>query len=96
MPSRVLVCLPRNFYRTMSLSPLIDGARCPLAEEIDACIRQDRQAEMHSDPDRDFFFFFFLSLRDTVLLSAKSEYLQTHIYEFTTRITSTQVMVNHW
>ena len=57
MPKRVLVCLPHNFSRTMSFSPLIDGARCPLAEEIDACLCQDRQAEMHSDPDRDFFCY---------------------------------------
>ena len=54
----------------------------PLAEAIGACIRQDRLAEMHSDPDRDFF----LLSRDIVLLSAKSEYLQIHIYVFTTRI----------
>ena len=55
MPSRVLVCLPRIFTRTMSLSALIGGAKCPLAEEIKAYIRQDRQAKMHSDPDRDHF-----------------------------------------
>ena len=55
VPSRVLVCLPRIFPRTMSLSALIGGARCPLAEEIEACIRQDRQAKMHSEPGRDHF-----------------------------------------
>ena len=53
MPSRVLVCLPHIFARMMSLSALIGGARCPLAVKIDACIRQDRHAKMHSDPDRD-------------------------------------------
>ena len=35
----------------MSLSVLNGCARCPLVEEIDACIRQDRQAKMHSDTD---------------------------------------------
>ena len=55
MPSRVLVCLPRIFSRTMSLSALIGGAKCPLAEGIETCIRQDRQAKMHSEPDRDHF-----------------------------------------
>ena len=55
MPNRVLVCLPCIFSRKMSLSALIGGAKCPLAEEIEACIRQDRQAKMHSEPDRDHF-----------------------------------------
>ena len=36
----------------MPLSVLIGCARCPLVEEIDACICQDRQAKMHSDTDR--------------------------------------------
>ena len=40
----------------MSLSSFIGGARLPIAEEIDACVRQDHQAKMHSDPDRDNFF----------------------------------------
>ena len=55
MPSRVPVCLSCIFSRTMSLSASIGGARRHLAEEIDACIRQDRQAKMYSDPDRDDF-----------------------------------------
>ena len=45
MPSRVLVCLPRIFSLTMSLSASIGGARRPLAEEIEACICEDRQAK---------------------------------------------------
>ena len=65
----------------MSLSAFIVGANGPLAEEIDACIREDRQAKMHSDADRDNF----CSSRDIVLLCAKSLYLQTHIYVFKTR-----------
>ena len=55
MPSLVTVCLPSIFYRTMSLLTFIGGAWRPLAEEIDACICQDHQAKMHSDPDRDNF-----------------------------------------
>ena len=49
MPSRVPVCLPCIFSRTMSLSAFIGGARRPLAEETDFCVRNDRQAKMHSD-----------------------------------------------
>ena len=48
----------------MSLSALIGGAKCPLAEGIETCIRQDRQAKMHSEPDRDHFCW----SGDTVLL----------------------------
>ena len=55
MPSRVLACLAHIFSRTMVLSALNCGARCPLAEEIKACIRQDRQVKMHSEPDCDHF-----------------------------------------
>ena len=43
---KTLVCLPRIFSRMMSLSALIGGAKCPLAEEIETCIRQDRQAKI--------------------------------------------------
>ena len=42
--------------------------QAPLVEEIDACMRQDRQTKMHSHPDRDVFCW----TRDTVLLCAKS------------------------
>ena len=55
MPSRGLLCLPRIFSRTMSLSALIGGARRPLAGEIEAWKRHDRQAKMHSEHDRDHF-----------------------------------------
>ena len=53
VPSRFLVCLPRILSSTMSLSALIGGARCPLAEEIEACIRHcpkcaDRFGSGHS------------------------------------------------
>ena len=43
------------FSRTILLSAFNGGANRPFAEEIDVCIRQDRQAKMHSDPDRDKF-----------------------------------------
>ena len=55
MPSRVPICLPCIFSRTMSLSAFISGANSPLAEEIDAFIRQHGQAKMHSDADCDNF-----------------------------------------
>ena len=66
----------------MSLSALIGGARYPLAEEIESCIRQDRQAKCIQN----LTVIIFCWSRDTVLLCAKREYLQTHIYAFTTRI----------
>ena len=47
--------------------------------------RQDRQAKMHSDPD----VIIFCWSRDIVLFCAQSEYLQTHVYVFTTRIVVT-------
>ena len=55
MPSRVPFCLPHIFPGTMSFSAFTSGARHCLVEEIDACIHQDHQALMHSDPDCDSF-----------------------------------------
>ena len=70
------------FSRTMSLSAFIGGASRPLRRKLTPTgIRQNRKAKMHSDPDRDIFCW----SRDTVLLCAKSLYLQAHIYVFTTR-----------
>ena len=51
VPSRV----PRIFSRMMSLSAFTFGARRRLAEEIDACMRQDHETKLRSDPDRDSF-----------------------------------------
>ena len=81
VPSPVLVCLRRIFSRTMSLSAVIGGARCPLVEEIDACIRQDRQAKC----TQTLTLIIFCWSRDTFLLCAKIKYLQTDIYVFRTR-----------
>ena len=75
MPSQVLGCLPRIFSRTMSLSALIGGARYPLAEEIESCIRQDRQAKCIQN----LTVIIFCWSRDTVLLCAKREYLQAYL-----------------
>ena len=41
----------------MSLSAFIGGARRPLAEENDACIRQDRQAKMIFVGQEILFYF---------------------------------------
>ena len=71
-----------HFPRTMSLLALIGGARCPLVDEIDAYMRQDLQAKMHSDPDRDDFLLITKYEIRTVLLCAKIEYVQAHIYVF--------------
>ena len=65
----------------MSLSAVIGGARCPLVEEIDACIRQDRQAKC----TQTLTVIIFCWSRDTFLLCAKIKYLQTDIYVFRTR-----------
>ena len=59
----------------MSLSALIGGARYPLAEEIESCIRQDRQAKCIQN----LTVIIFCWSRDTVLLCAKREYLQTYL-----------------
>ena len=70
------------FSCMMSLPALIGSARCPLAEEIEAYIyvKVVRPNALRTWP------WSFCRSRNTVLLCAKSDYLQTHIYVFTTRI----------
>ena len=82
VPSWVLVCLPRIFPRTMSLSALIGGARCPLRRKLKHVYIKIVRPKC----TQNLAVIIFCWSQDAVLLCAKGEYLQTHIYVFTIRI----------